>query len=43
MTDVACEDIGGASGPLGVAAGVRISLPKDAVLVNFSHHMHYFV
>ena len=42
MTDVACEDIGGASGPLGEAAGVRTSLPKDAVLVNFSH-MHYFV
>ena len=42
MTDVACEDIGGASGPLGEAAGVRTSLAKDAVLVNFSH-MHYFV
>ena len=42
MTDVACEDIGGASGPLGEAAGARTSLPKDAVLVNFSH-MHYFV
>ena len=27
---------------LGEAAGVRTSLPKDAVLVNFSH-MHYFV
>ena len=42
MTDVACEDIGGDPDPLGEAAGVRTSFPKDAVLVNFSH-MHYFV
>ena len=42
MTDVACEDIGGASGPFREVAGVKTSVPKDAVLVNFSH-MHYFV